>query len=307
MRRINRLRGNNLANESQVKDEFNRTPLKKAIVKNESDEIKNILTKYYKWRSLKVQDPDINDFDDPKEYFTDLIYNSDIEIFNLFLELGPDVDDFYIKNFIRRCNEYCVEKFDALKKYLNDDNRFTSKVLEENFRQYGKNEKYERFCLTYYKHKFGPIAVNSATINDLLRDEKMTCSEKLLSLKFFDDNFKTNYDAVSLNHSTCSNVMGYLLTKPEMLKKINDRDYEGQTPLFNARHSEIFYKKNKKDFRYGDFGKIYEERELESLLSAKILESHGAECPDNYKGGRPKDAIVNSGSVMYEFVGYPHN
>ncbi|AGF85761.1 hypothetical protein QJ854_gp021 [Moumouvirus goulette] len=305
MRHINRIRGNNLAEESQVKDKFNRTPLKKAIFKNESDQIKTILSKYYKWKSLKVQDPDIRDFDDPKEYFTDVISSSDLEIFELFLELKPDVGDFYVKNFMGRCSRDCVEKFSVLKKYLNDESRFTSKVMEENFRHYAEHEKYERFSLTYFIDKMGPTVVNSNTINDLLGSDKMTCSEKLLSLKFFDDKFKTNYDNVSLNHTTCSNVMGYLLTKPQMLSKLNDRDSRGQTPLFNARHNEIFYRENKKDFRYGDFGRIYEERELESSLSAKILESNGAECPDNFNGRRPENVIVNSGSVMYEFEGYP--
>ncbi|QGR53588.1 hypothetical protein [Moumouvirus maliensis] len=307
MRRINRLRGNNLADESQVKNELNQTPLKRAIVKNESDQVKSILEKYYKWKSLKVQDPEINDFDNPKEYFMDVIENNDLEIFNLFLELEPDVDDYYVKNFMRRCNLDCMEKFDALKKYLNDESRFTPEIIEENFRHYARHEKYERFSLTYYKHKFGLIAVNSVTINDLLGSDKMTCSEKLLSLRFLDDNFKTDYDDVSLNHSTCSNVLGYLLTKPQMLSKLNDRDSRGQTSLFNARHNEIFYRENKKDFRYSDFGRIYEERELESSLSAKILELHGAECPDNYDGKRPENVITNSGSVMYEFEGYPHN
>nr|AEX63308.1 hypothetical protein mv_L1106 [Moumouvirus Monve] len=307
MRRIYRLRGNNLADESQVKNELNQTPLKRAIVKNESDQVKNILSKYYEWKSLKVHDPDINDFDNPKKYFTNVIENSDLEIFNLFLELEPDVDDFYVKKFMYRCNRDCLEKFDAFKKYLNDESKFTPEVMEENFRHYARHEKYKRFSLTYFKHKMGPTVVNSNTINDLLGSDKMTCSEKLLSLKFLDDKFKTNYDNVSLNHSTCSNVMGYLLTKPQMLSKLNDRDYKGQTPLFNARHNEIFYRKNKKDFRYDDFGKIYEERELESLLSAKILELYGAECPDNNDGRRPDNAIVNSGSVMYEFECYPHN
>ncbi|AVL94448.1 hypothetical protein ma61 [Moumouvirus australiensis] len=307
MRRINRLRGNNLADESQVRNELNQTPLKKAIIKNESDRVKNILGKYYKWKSLKAQDPEINDFDDPKEYFTDVIESSDSEIFNLFLELEPGVDDYYVENFMSRCNLDCMEKFDALRKYLDDESRFTPEVLEENFRHYAKHQKYKRFSLSYFKHRMGPVTVNSVTINDLLGSEKMTCSEKLLSLRFLDDNFKTNYDDVSLNHSTCSNVLGYLLTKSEMSNKLNDRDSKGQTPLFNARHNEIFYRENKKDFRYGDFGRIYEERELESLLSAKILELRGAECPDNYDGKRPDNVLTNSGSVMYEFEGYPHN
>ncbi|AGC01569.1 hypothetical protein H012_gp897 [Acanthamoeba polyphaga moumouvirus] len=307
MRRINRLHGNNLADESQVKNELNQTPLKRAIVKNESDQVKNILSKYYKWKSLKVHDPDINDFDDPKKYFMNVIESSDLEIFNLFLELEPDIDHYLIEQFMYRCSRDCLEKFDAFKKYLNDESRFTPKVMEENFRHYAEQEKYKRFNLTYFKDKMGPVVVNSNTINDLLGSDKMTCSEKLLSLKFFDDNFKTNYDNVSLNHSICSNVMGYLLTKPQMLSKLKDRDSRGQTPLFNARHNEIFYRENKTGFRYGNFGEIYEEKELESFLSVKILESHGAECPDNYNGRKPENAIVNSGSVMYEFEGYPHN
>ncbi|BCS82750.1 hypothetical protein QLL95_gp0261 [Cotonvirus japonicus] len=227
MRHIDRIRGNYLADNS-FKSDNGFTPLKNAIMKNDIIKFREIVSKYYAWKSIKIKNNDIKDFDNPFKYIHEVTTFADKDLFEEFLDLKPELSDCYVFDFMRFCHVDCEKKFYILKDYLKSSEYFSYNMLPENRRKFSQEiiqenlefffvaePKYDVTKISRFEKIIGSIIINSNMINNLLSDDLVQCDKKLSLLKDLDDNFATDYKHVNPNNS-CANVEEYLLTKPEI-------------------------------------------------------------------------------------------
>lgn len=82
-----RIHGELLAWCSNKEDDRHYTPLGHAISSGNTKEVRRILEKYKVWKSYVDNGIDVSPFDDPSKYFSRVCKDSDLDIFQEFLEL----------------------------------------------------------------------------------------------------------------------------------------------------------------------------------------------------------------------------